>query len=275
MPFRRCFCALAVLGLAGPASASVIDDPHFRVLGAVIVWAADAAGTAPIVSDFVIDTGTGNRGDVSGDVDLLAGDVHTVVSGTLIPADDAYFGGQGAPVVIRRPVGTGNFSADSDGNGLLDANDGFSAFRLRQNTDTNTRRMEIWSSFFVASNEPFNIDAVMTPVNGTQVSDLNRIFLRLSVTDSGNDGIAFGAAAQFPHTAGPLGGSRANSRRLSNMTSPVRVFVGNQRTARVPGSIVDQSVRFDLRYRYHSGSVDLSDGVFDFEAEVLYTVYMP
>ena len=49
----------------------------------------------------------------------------------------------------------------------------------------------------------------------------------------------------------------------------------NRRTAASPGSIADQSVRFDLDYRWNTGNIDLSDGTFDVAADVVYTVYIP
>ena len=55
-----------------------IDRPHFRLDGLVIVWAADSASGAPVVSDMVIDSGTGSTAASSGDVDLISSDVHTV-----------------------------------------------------------------------------------------------------------------------------------------------------------------------------------------------------
>ncbi|MBR9834900.1 MAG: hypothetical protein GYB42_06860, partial [Alphaproteobacteria bacterium] len=53
------------------------------------------------------------------------------------------------------------------------------------------------------------------------------------------------------------------------------IFSGNRRTARAPGSIADQSVRFDQTYRWNTGNIDLSQGVIDVEAEVVYTVFIP
>jgi len=56
------------------------------------------------------------------------------------------------------------------------------------------------------------------------------------------------------------------------------IFTGNQRTALAPGSIIDQSVRFDAEYAIAAANLqgyDLSLGTFDFEVEVVYTVYVP
>jgi len=265
---------LALLLQAGSfaASAQMTTDQNFEVLGLVIVWGANADGEAPIVSDFVLDTGNGTTAAASGDIDLIDTDVHTVITGTLDP-----FAGEnnGAPIRIRNVPG-GAFDIDSQPDGVLDAEDTFDAFQLRNGTDLNTRRGEIFSSFYVASNTGFFIDAQATPLGATTPEAFERIRLRFRVTQSDTEGFPFGSAAQFPHTADtPAGGTRSGNRRLTDFITPFNIFRGNRRTARVPGTITQQSVRFDSRYRYNSGAYDLSQGVIDAEAEVVYTVYIP
>ncbi|MEL6859593.1 MAG: hypothetical protein AAFO74_14490, partial [Pseudomonadota bacterium] len=80
--------AASTLSVSAPANASIIDRPHFKVLGVVIVWAADdATGTTPIATDFIIDDTAG-----SGDTDLIGGtdrDGRTVVTGSLTATEDA------------------------------------------------------------------------------------------------------------------------------------------------------------------------------------------
>ena len=269
--------ACALMG-AQMAFADAVDTPHFRIMGLAVVWGADAADPGagvPIVSDFVIDSGAGNSAATSGDADLIAGDVHTLITGSLTPVSNSWSGAHGAPMILRRLQGQPNIRTDSNGDGVMNDEDGFGAFRLRQNSDTNTRRMEITSSFYVASNTAFSIDAVATPLNGTTTADLARVRVQLRTEQSGNDGLPFGGASQFPHSAGAAGGSQANNRRLSTLVPGRRVFRGDQRTAAVRGTLSEQSVRFDLRYRYGSGNIDLSDGAFEVEAEVVYTVYVP
>ena len=266
----------ATLSVSGSASALGMDRAKFKVLGTVIVWGADeAGGTVPVVSNFVIDTGAGNTAATSGDTDLIGDSVYTVVTGSLAATDDGLGGSNGIPLIIQRPLARSNFLTDTNADGVMNAADGFSSFGLRSNTDLNVRRAEIESSFYVASNTAFNIDAQAFPVGATTPAMMNRIQLRLSVTLTGDDGLAFGSAAQYPHTAGPMGGSRANWRRLSTMASPYNVFRGNQKTAAARGTLAEQSVRFDLAYRYNDGPYDLSEGAYDAEAEVIYTVYVP
>lgn len=258
------------------AGASILDGARFRVEGVVIVWATDAVGGNAIASDFIIDTGTGNTALTSGDTDLIAEDVHTVVTGSLVAMNEDYANQQGAPIVIRRVPGTGTLQADSNGDWALDASDTFDAFAINNNTDTNTRRMEIRSSFYVASNTAFSIDAIASPVGTTTPTQMNRMraFLE-TVTLSGDDGLAFGSAAQYPHSDGPVGGRRMNGRTFTNLLTSRPVFRGDQRTAAMRGTLAAQSVRFDMMYRYNSGDIDLADGAFDAEAEIIYTVFIP
>ncbi len=270
--------AAALLLAGAPASAGPTDRPNLRVTGLVVVWGADgngASANAPIVSDFIIDSGNGSTAATSGDADLISGDVHTVVSGSLVPVGGSFSSGEGTPMIIRNPSTSGNFNTDTNSDGIMNGADAFGAFGLQANTDTNTRRAEITSSFYVVSNVAFNIDGQATALGATTPAQMNRMRLRLRVTRSGDDGLAFGSAAQFPHSAGSAGGSQANNRRLSTMTTARRVFRGNQRTAQNRGTLAEQSVRFDLRYRYSSGNIDLSDGAFEAEAEVVYTIYVP
>ena len=91
----------AGLCLSQTSIGSTIDRPHFNVDGVAIVWAADAGGTAPIVSDFIIDSG-------GADTDLINGDVHTVITGSLTPTDNAFPDGTGATLRIQNSPGGGN-----------------------------------------------------------------------------------------------------------------------------------------------------------------------
>ena len=131
---------------------------------------------------------------------------------------------QGAPLIIQRPVGTGNFLTDTNSDGVMDADDSFSAFELRGNSDVNTRRMEIYSSFYIASSVPFRIDSIATPIGATTADQMNRMRAYLDgVTVSGDDGIAFGSAAQLPNSGGPTSGRRLNGRRLTRAHHPVDI----------------------------------------------------
>ena len=251
-----------------PAMTDMVDRPHFRVEGVAIVWAADSSDNTPIASDFIVEDGGTNT-------DLIGTDVHTVVTGSLDALNESFADGTGATLRIQNVPGSGN-QTTRQGDRFTSASDVLNPFQIGNNTDVRTIRSDILSSFYVATNKAFNIDVVASAVGDP--ADLNLIRLRMRMTESGNDGgLAFGSAAQLPHTGNSAasGMQWGGYRRLSLLTGGSDIFRGNRRTAQTPGSIADQSVRFDLDYRWNTGNIDLSDGTFDVEAEVVYTVYIP
>ncbi len=270
---------LISVSVSALSNASVIDRPYMNRAGLVIVWGADNASQFPIVSDFVLDTGNGTTAASSGDTDLIAGDVHTVITGTLTPTQDSINGVAGSMPFIITDTSSGDIATDTSGDGKLTADDSFTAFGLENNTDTRVDTTTQYSSFYVASNTPFAIDAEVNPPGSfLDFILLNVTRLQLSVTPSGTDaGLAFGGQAQHPHSGGGLTGF-AGETRLWDLRTPRNVFTGDQRTAAGPGSIVDQSVRFDAEYTIRAQNLtgyDLSLGTFDFEVEVIYTVFVP
>ena len=257
------------LGLVHTANASIIDRPSLKVEGVVIVWGADASSNTPIASEFITHNNGANQ-------DLITGDAFTVVTGTLDAADASYANDTGAALRIQRIANGPDQVTTANGDRVTDASDSFTPFQLNNRTDVRTIRSEIETSFYVASNRAFNIDAVASTTGNP--ANLNLIRLRMRVTQAGNDaGLAFGASSQLPHTGNTTrsGVQHVNFRRLSTMTGGYNIFSGNRRTARAPGSITDQSVRFDQTYRWNTGNIDLSQGVIDVEAEVVYTVFIP
>ncbi len=256
---------LAVVMSSTPSQSAVTDRPFMKVDGVAIVWGADGADNAPIASDFIIENNGSNA-------DLIAGDVRTVVTGTLDPVNESFPSGAGATLRIRG----GTNQNTRQGDRFTSASDVLNPFRIQNNTDVRTIRSDILSSFYVASNRAFNIDVIASPIGDP--ADLNLIRLRMRITQSGNDGgLSFGGSAQFPHTGNTnrSGVRWGGYRRLSALTANTDIFRGNRRTAASSGTIADQSVRFDLDYRWNTGDIDLSEGVFDVEADVAYTVYIP
>jgi len=280
-PIRKLLATSAAIltGFAMTASADIQDRQSFKVLGAVVVWGADQAGNSPVVSDFILDTGNGTSSATSGDTDLIDGDVHTVVTGSLVATDDSYATGgveQGMPFLITNTT-SGTVDSDSNNDGVVSADDSFSPFGIQINSDTAVDATVTRSSFYVASNTPFAIDAQVFPNAGTTLALLNVTRMELTSVLSGDDGIPFGGAAQYAHTGGANGGF-APSRRLRNMLTNRRVFTGNQRTAASPGTLTEQSIRFDAEYSISAAALrgyDLSLGTFDFEVDVVYTVFVP
>ena len=254
--------AASTLTVATPANASIIDRPHFKVLGVVIVWAADETnGNTPIATDFVIDDQTG-----SGDTDLIGGtttDGRTVLTGTLTAtADSASTAGLGSVLDIDNGAPIATVDTDSPSS--------FSAFDVTGASLTGDA-LTYESSFYVASNTAFAIDGVATQTNQSGDFEMTDIGYSMDVTVSGTDGgLAFGGNAQDP------GGSFTPFADLSEVDGTNPVFVGNQRTAASVGTIVGQSVRFDATYTLGAGGVyDLSQGAGEIQADVVYTVYVP
>ena len=279
MKLRKLLLAGAAIAVAtgAPAQASIVDNPHFKVLGLVIVWGADAANDAPIASDFIIDTGTGTTAAASGDADLILGDVHTVVTGSLTATPDSLAGA--SPFDITNSSLGATFDTDTNANGFLDASDSFTAFGLDGTTDISVSGASFDSSFYVASNTAFAIDASASVVTANTTNfTLADVGYSLSVTQTATDStLTFGADSQFPHTGDTsTSGVVATVVDLDDMSSAVNVFTGNRRTAATVGSIVDQSVRFDAVYTLGGAAgYDLSMGAGEIEANVVYTVFVP
>ena len=265
----------AVAALAGaPAQASILDNPQFRVLGLVIVWGADGfdTGNAPVVSDFIIDVNGGSL--PTGDADLIGTDVHTVVTGTLTPTADAVVT-NGTPFDV---TGTGAFSTDTSGDGVLDASDTFSAFTLNADNDVSLDLTHT-SSFYVASNTPFSINGSADDggtADGFALSDIEWD-MQVQTAPLAGDTDTFGGAAQDPNGAIPAGVATLGDFGAPGASTLVYdgSVAGAQRTAASPGTIMQQSVRFDVTYTLLGGAYDLSDGTGEIEADVVYTVFVP
>lgn len=266
---RLAIAAGVATAIAAPATqASIIDNPFFRVLGVVIVWGADSGGSSPIASDFVLmTTGSGNAG-----ADIIAGDVHAVVTGTLnpVPAITA----DGSLMNISNPTSGGGFT-DNAPTGVLDAGDALTAFGLDATTDVGITNA-VTHSFYVASNTAFDIQAT-TALDGASTGDIASLGLAgigydLVVTVSDNDGLAFGGNAQDPGTGGtgPVSGTDLAA------INGTFVFDGGQRTAASTGAIAGQSVRFDATYTLGGATgYDLSQGTGLLSADVTYTIFVP
>lgn len=251
--------AAGTMAVTAPANASIIDRPHFKVLGVVIVWAADDSdGSTPIATDFVINDTTG-----AGDTDLILQDGRTVLTGTLTAtADSASTAGLGS-VLTLDDNGTDfeTINTDSPSN--------FAAFDV---TDVSVTGEDLTyeSSFYVASNTAFAIDGVATQTTQSGDFEMDDIGYSMAVTVNGDDGLPFGSNAQNPL------GSFTGFTHLGQVDGTNPVFVGGQRTAASAGTIASQSVRFDATYTLGAGGAyDLSQGAGEIQADVVYTVYVP
>lgn len=266
------------LGAAGPASADTESRFQVRIDPALIVWAADEDGGSPVVTDFIVGRG------LAPERDLIADDGFAVLTGALTPTQgmSGDFGTAGRMFAVGSSP-DGNFTVDGNGNGATDPGDTLAPFRLSDQTDIGVANAPVRTSFFVASNAPFNIDAQATRTRG--LTDLWMLFINwdMTVTRTGNaSGMSFGTQAQLPHSAGPDGGIFQTFTLLS-LINRRTVFTGNRATAASPGSIMDQSVRFDVTYELgqptgydlSDGAVQLEIGTFDLEVEVVYTMWIP
>ncbi len=266
--------------IAAPASqASIIDHPFFRVLGVVIVWGGTSdTSTTAVVSDFVLMTPASNNPGA----DIIAADGRAVITGTLngAPAVNA----AGSIMDITNPLGAAPTFTDGGTPGYLDAADTLTAFTLQNSTDVDLSNSDVEHSFYVASNTAFQIRAIADSLNvtgdfstGTPLT-LADIGYDLDVTVNGggaNGELAFGAAAQNPHSGGTGVLLAANS-TLDDISALTPVFTGDQRTASGTGTITTQSVRFDATYTLGgTNGYDLSMGAGLIEADVTYTIYVP
>ncbi|MEP3891833.1 MAG: hypothetical protein ABJN69_15365 [Hellea sp.] len=290
MSFKKLALATGVAAslLASTAYASVIDRPFFQVLGVVVVWGGtdydENAGTAPVVSDFVLLTpASGSAG-----ADLIAGDVYSVVTGSLDPISDSGTAVDGTAVFDPVTGETsGGVFADNGTAGVLDAADTLTAFGIDASTDISGGLVGSHnSSFYVASNAAFDIFAQSSNVVATgdfltDGLDDENISFAMSIDVAGDDGLAYGGAAQDP--TGGATGVIATVDSLDDMAGgDTKVFDGGQRTAASVGNLAAQSVRFDSVYTLDSDTgtagvqgYDLSMGVGTLQADVTYTVYVP
>ena len=262
--------------------ASVISHPFFNVSGVVIVWGAndwqENGGSSPIVSDFVLmNSGSGNAGN-----DIILGDTYAMLKGSLLPVPKNSDPAAGNELYISRKAPSGSeWFSDNNSNGLLDINDSFNAFQLRDITDLVMRRNTMNHHFYVASNIAFDIYA---QVDNLQASDdfsilgLENIRWQMKVKVKGSDGLSFGSKAQNPSAGGS--GIVGSNNRLDTMVAPTKVFDGGRRTAREKGSIAQHSVRFTSNYELRrtgttTDGYDLSMGKGHIEMDITYTIYTP
>lgn len=238
-----------VAAAAAPANASIVDNPHFRVLGLVIVW-----GDGNIASDFIVDTATG-----AGDADLIGGtaaDTQTaVVTGSLLAPTGA---NEGALLSLTGQASGGAFT-DNGTAGVLDANDTFTAFEVDGDTDVGFAGSYV-TEWFAASNTPFNVTAAVT---GATPAELGSIDYDLAVA------AAPGAGAASAVPAADIQVTDADTLADADGTD---VFTGSVRTADSAGDLLDQAWRFENTYTL---DYDLSQGVIDIDPTVTFTVYVP
>lgn len=277
------FAALAAVMtatfLCGTSYAAVTDRPFFRAGPVVIVWGAtgffEDNWDAPVVSDFYLldNVSPGAAGN-----DLITGDVYTVN----FPFDPIHSDEAGWPFEINNPTFGGAYTSNPSFQ-VLDANDSYTAFGLDGSTDIDLLgNQQRFSWFFVTSNGAFDIYAEARNLVATgdfDTLDYDNMTYQLLVRSPASASI--GQQSQNPSVGGAgvvLGNGGDTLADLSN--GPVKVFDGGRKTARLNGTIAGQSVGFASVYRLQGAGVngnnyDLSMGVGNLSADVVYTIYAP
>ena len=273
-------------GLFSPALASIIDRPFFRANALVVVIGSteDEAngGVAPVVVDFnLLDQSA--SGSAAVDLIGIDGFVFNSNSG-FDPGHD--FSGGATRLDINDELSGGNFSNPGDGDiDFLEETDSLTAFELDAATDLNVRQARNVSRFLVASNVAFDIFVESTDLTRTgDFTDLDfeNIGFRALLNRSGGSGAGrWGDNAQNPAIGGDGIDDTLND--LGDFSDgPVKLFDGGRRTARFPGTLLEQAVSFNIRYSLALGpdaaninDYDFSIGSGTIGAQVSYTVYAP
>ena len=274
--------------LTAPALSAVADKPFFRAASVVIVFGAsdfeENGGEAPIVFDFhVLDGATSGQAAP----DLIAADGVTANfnTGRFNPSQNG--DGSGWEYQINNETFGGDFTSTGP-HQTLDANDSYSAFGLDNTTDVDLLGGGSRASrFFVASNVPFDVFGQASNLIATgdfSTMDYSNIRYRLRYTVTGGGGVnRWGQSAQDPAPSGngiTYGGNGTTFTLAGLVAAPVKVFQGEQRTARTTGSIMNQAVGFQSRYNLTGSTItgnnyDFSQGTGSLGADITYTVYTP
>lgn len=183
---------------------------------------------------------------------ILWGETHTAAdiqqSVEFQSADDLI-----QPVSYDAPIATTGTLVPIAAANLLAAN----AFPLAQSETSG-------HTFYVASNTAFNIRSDVSAV-----SEGLRDTVNVDISVSAGQG-HYGKSAQLPHTTN--NGVTAGIHTLRDMQASPVIYSGTRKTAVRPGSIADQSVRFDIEY---TASADENHARAFASQDVVYTVYIP
>ena len=275
------FIYSALLG-AAPALAASVDRPYLKATSIVIVMGgndfSDNGGSAPFAVDFnLLNSATGTQAN-----DIIASDgvAMNFNTGQYNPIGSGM--NAGYEYDITNPTFGGNFISAGP-HQTLDENDAYTEFGLDENTDIDLVTGNRFSIFLVASNAAFDIYAQSS--NLATTGDFNtlgydNIEYKLQVKITGGSGVwKWGQKAWNPSNGGA--GIINSVDYLDDMVAqPVKVFDGGRRTAKDPGTILQQAVAFRSRYRLRGAAslingYDLSMGHGSIGATVTYTIYTP
>lgn len=277
-------CSGLAMYLVHPAQADVVDRPYFKANAIVIVIGAteDEAngGVAPVAVDFNLLT-PALSGSAAPDLISDDGFVFNANSG-FDPGHD--FSGGASRLDINNETSGGNFGNGGDID-YLEASDSLTSFGLDSDTDLNVRAARNVSRFLVASNAAFDLFAEasnLTTTGDFTNLDYENIGFRMLLNRTGGSGSGrWGTRAQNPAIGGS--GIDTSLNDLSDLSAgPTKVFDGGRRTARFTGTLLEQSVSFNIRYSLagqadsaHINGYDLSMGAGTIGADMTYTIYTP
>lgn len=282
--FKIGLCLGIASSLATPAVADVVDRPYFKASAIVVVIGAteDEAngGLSPVAVDFNLLTPASSG---SAAPDLIADDGFVFNANSGFDAGHDFSGGA-SRLDINNETSGGAFGNGGDLD-YLEASDSLTSFGLDSDTDINVRAARNVSRFLVASNAPFDLFAEasnLTTTGDFTALDYENIGFRMLLNRTGGSGPGrWGTRAQNPAIGGDGIDSSIND--LSDLSAgPTKVFDGGRRTARFTGTLLEQSVSFNIRYSLaaqadsaHINGYDLSMGAGTIGADMTYTIYTP
>jgi len=264
------------------ADAAVIDRPFFRANALVIVFSGgdfvESNGEAPLAHDFVLldNVASGTEGN-----DLITQD-GVPVNFPFDPISDGTTAGW--PFQITGQTFGGVYENNPSFQ-VLDANDSYTAFGIDNSTDIDLLGTQVrFAFFFVASNTAFDIYAEASNlVTSGDFTDLGFENIGYQLFELSPASATIGQRSQLASVGGQgvILGSNATGFSLNDISGgKTKVFDGGRRTARIPGSIAQQSIGFASLYRLRGSPItganyDFSLGTGILSADVTYTVFAP
>ncbi len=261
------------------ALADILDRPFFRAGSVVVVIGAsdfrENSGQAPVAVDFnLLDNVPSGQAapDIIG-ADGVGLEYYSSPPGA--QSDGSAHTNELLRIEAQTSGGALTNAAPFD---VLDASDSLTAFGLNANTNIDMQSYYRINKFYVASNAPFDIYAQasnLTTTGDFTSMGLDKIRYLLLMFTSSTGG--WGTRAQNPG----IGGSGRNYaiRNLSDMSAaPTKVYGAGRRTARSPGTLMQQAVTFiPIYYIYDGGgnAYDFSQGIGTISATVTYSIYAP
>lgn len=278
--------AAGLLALAPSTGADVSDRPFLRAASVVIVIGgsdfSNNVGEAPVAVDFYLLDNVAS-GTIGNDIIGADGVTTNYNTGQFNATDNG--SGSGYEFDILGATSGGAFNSVGP-HQTLDANDSYTAFGLDTDTDLDLNLGNRASRFLVVSNTAFDIYAQASDLvntGGFSTLGYDNIGYDLRFQRTGGGGASrWGQNAQNPANGGS--GLVGSINHLGDISAGfTKVFDGGRRTARRRGTLLQQAVAFQSRYRIRqSGGVtgalnnyDLSMGVGELGATVTYTVYTP